>query len=111
MCIFISSQLYLYLFIITTHENSADGFIPGLASVTKDALDLSSSDVFLLAVCYEATRSKGGGRAGGGGGGRKSTSKKEGGPKLSKDANDRLQKAKLKTVKAMTSPESDQSVQ
>ena len=111
----------MYVYIISTltdtslslhsHKNSADGFIPGLASVTKDALDLSSSDVFLLAVCYEATRSKGGGRAGGGGGGRKSTSKKEGGPKLSKDANDRLQKAKLKTVKAMTSPESDQSIQ
>lgn len=107
----------MYVYIISTlthtslslhsHKISADGFIPGLASVTKDALDLSSSDVFLLAVCYEATRSKGGG----GGGGRKSNSKKEGGPKLSKDASDRLQKAKLKTVKAMTSPESDQSIQ
>ena len=105
----------MYVYIISTlthtslslHSTSADGFIPGLASVTKDALDLSSSDVFLLAVCYEATRSKGGG----GGGGRKSNSKKEGGPKLSKDASDRLQKAKLKTVKAMTSPESDQSIQ
>jgi nanoRNase/pAp phosphatase (c-di-AMP/oligoRNAs hydrolase) len=32
----------------------ADGFINGLAAVTQDALELSSSDVFLLAVLYEA---------------------------------------------------------
>jgi nanoRNase/pAp phosphatase (c-di-AMP/oligoRNAs hydrolase) len=31
----------------------ADGFINGLASVTKDALELSSSDVFLLGLVYE----------------------------------------------------------
>jgi nanoRNase/pAp phosphatase (c-di-AMP/oligoRNAs hydrolase) len=33
---------------------SADGFINGLAAVTQDALELSSSDIFLLAVVYEA---------------------------------------------------------
>lgn len=33
---------------------SADGFINGLAAVTQDALELSSSDVFLLSVVYEA---------------------------------------------------------
>lgn len=33
---------------------SADGFINGLAAVTADALELSSSDLFLLAVVYEA---------------------------------------------------------
>lgn len=32
---------------------SADGFINGLAAVTQDALELSSSDVYLLAVVYE----------------------------------------------------------
>jgi len=32
---------------------SADGFINGLAAVTQDALELSSSDVFLLAVVYD----------------------------------------------------------
>ncbi len=90
---------------------SADGFIPGLASVTKDALDLSSSDVFLLAVCYEATRgAKGGGigdSSGGGGGKGRGThssanAKSAGGTILSKDANERLQQAKRKTVKALS---------
>ena len=33
---------------------SAYGFINGLAAVTQDALELSSSDLFLLAVVYEA---------------------------------------------------------
>lgn len=33
---------------------SADGFINGLAAVTQDALELSSSDVFLLCVVYDA---------------------------------------------------------
>ena len=47
---------------ISTVLLRSDGFIPGLATVTKDALDLSSSDIFLLAVCYEATRSGGGGK-------------------------------------------------
>jgi len=37
---------------------SADGFINGLAAVTQDALELSSSDVFLLAVVYEAKSGK-----------------------------------------------------
>ena len=37
---------------------SADGFINGLAAVTQDALELSSSDIFLLAVVYEAKRKK-----------------------------------------------------
>jgi nanoRNase/pAp phosphatase (c-di-AMP/oligoRNAs hydrolase) len=31
----------------------ADGFINGLATVTKDALELSSSDIFLLGLVYE----------------------------------------------------------
>ena len=34
---------------------SADGFINGLAAVTQDALDLSSSDIFLMGMVYEAT--------------------------------------------------------
>jgi len=72
---------------IATVLLSADGFIPGLATVTKDALDLSSSDVFLLAVCYEATR----GAKGGGG--------KKG--KQNGQSSDRLQKAQRKTVKAL----------
>ncbi len=72
---------------IATVLLSADGFIPGLATVTKDALDLSSSDVFLLAVCYEATRgAKGGG------------SRK--GKQNGQDTN-KLQKAQRKTVKAL----------
>jgi len=33
---------------------SADGFINGLAAVTQDAMELSSSDLFLLSVVYEA---------------------------------------------------------
>ncbi|KAL7569330.1 hypothetical protein ACA910_016872 [Epithemia clementina (nom. ined.)] len=32
---------------------SADGFINGLAAVTQDALELSSSDIFLLGMVYE----------------------------------------------------------
>lgn len=94
---------------IATVLLSADGFIPGLASVTKDALDLSSSDVFLLAVCYEATRARGGGGGGGKSNRKKSNkSKNEGGEKkLNKDANERLQHAKRKTVKALSSRVSD----
>jgi CBS domain-containing protein len=38
---------------ISTVLLSADGFINGLAAVTQDALELSSSDVFLLALVYE----------------------------------------------------------
>lgn len=72
---------------IATVLLSADGFIPGLATVTKDALDLSSSDVFLLAVCYEATR----GAKGGGG--------KKG--KQNGQSTHKLQKAQRKTVKAL----------
>ena len=81
--------------------------------MTKDALDLSSSDVFLLAVCYEASRSKGGARGGGGGGqskGKNSNKTKKiagEGAKLSKGANERLQKVKRKTVKALSSRDSD----
>jgi len=75
---------------ISTVLLSADGFIPGLATVTKDALDLSSSDIFLLAVCYEATRG-----AKGGGGGRGGKGKQNG------DSTDKLQKAQRKTVKAL----------
>lgn len=33
---------------------AADGFINGLAAVTQDALELSSSDVYLLGLVYEA---------------------------------------------------------
>jgi hypothetical protein len=80
---------------ISTVLLSADGFISGLAAVTKDALDLSSSDIFLLAVCYEATRSSGG----------KSKSKNnnsQSSTSLSKEASDRLQKAKRSTVKALS---------
>jgi nanoRNase/pAp phosphatase (c-di-AMP/oligoRNAs hydrolase) len=51
---------------VSTALLSADGFINGLASVTQDAMELSSSDVFLLGLVYEA---KSGGR------GRKSRSK------------------------------------
>lgn len=75
---------------ISTVLLSADGFIPGLATVTKDALDLSSSDIFILAVCYEATR----GAKGGGGGKRKQKQKGE--------SNDKLQKVQRKTVKALS---------
>jgi len=101
---------------ISTVLLSADGFIPGLAAVTKDALDLSSSDVFLLAVCYEAARgAKGGARGGGGGGGKskgknKNNSKNSGATKLSKDANEKMQKAKRKTVKALAGGNADQGV-
>ena len=78
---------------------SADGFIPGLATVTKDALDLSSSDIFLLAVCYEATRgTKGGGSGGGGNGNKKNNNKQK---KSNNNSNDKLQRAKRKTVKAL----------
>ena len=72
---------------IATVLLSADGFIPGLATVTKDALDLSSSDIFLLAVCYEARR----GAKGGGG--------KKG--KQNGQSSDKLIKAQRKTVKAL----------
>eukprot|EP00986_Skeletonema_menzelii_P009930 scaffold4643_cov174-Skeletonema_menzelii.AAC.2 len=83
---------------IATVLLSADGFIPGLATVTKDALDLSSSDVFILAVCYEATR----GAKGGGG--------KKG--KQNGQSTDKLQKAQRKTVKAIAGrdPELSSSV-
>lgn len=82
------------------YQISADGFISGLAAVTKDALDLSSSDVFLLAVCYEATR----GAKGGGGGGKSKTKENNNSEAmgLSKEATDRLQKAKRSTVKALS---------
>jgi hypothetical protein len=40
------------------YVNSADGFINGLAAVTQDALELSSSDVYILAVVYEAKSGK-----------------------------------------------------
>ena len=45
---------------VSTVLLSADGFINGLATVTQDALELSSSDVYLLALVYEA---KSGGRS------------------------------------------------
>jgi CBS domain-containing protein len=39
---------------ISTVLLSADGFINGLAAVTQDAMELSSSDVYLLGLAYEA---------------------------------------------------------
>ena len=39
---------------VSTVLLSADGFINGLAAVTQDALELSSTDVFLLGLVYEA---------------------------------------------------------
>jgi len=39
---------------VSTVLLQADGFINGLAAVTQDALELSSSDVFLLALVYRA---------------------------------------------------------
>lgn len=75
---------------ISTVLLSADGFIPGLASVTKDALDLSSSDVFLLAVCYEATRGTKGGGGGRGGKGKENV-----------EYSEKTQKTQRKTVKAL----------
>lgn len=38
---------------VSTVLLTADGFINGLAAVTQDALELSSSDVFLLGLVYE----------------------------------------------------------
>jgi len=39
---------------VSTVLLSADGFINGLAAVTQDAMELSSSDVYILTVVYEA---------------------------------------------------------
>ncbi|KAL7528920.1 hypothetical protein ACHAXR_004062 [Thalassiosira sp. AJA248-18] len=89
---------------ISTVLLSADGFIPGLASVTKDALDLSSSDVFLLAPHAVLEGAEGEGIGGGKSKGKNSnTSKNKGGANMGKDANEKLQKAKRKTVKALSS--------
>jgi len=44
---------------VTTVLLSADGFINGLAAVAQDALELSSSDVFLLGLVYEAKSGSG----------------------------------------------------
>jgi nanoRNase/pAp phosphatase (c-di-AMP/oligoRNAs hydrolase) len=52
---------------------SADGFINGLASVTQDALELSSSDIFITGMVYEATS----------GGSRRNKSKQQAGQLLS----------------------------
>jgi len=41
---------------VSTVLLSSDGFINGLAAVTQDALDLSSSDVYLLALVYDQKR-------------------------------------------------------
>jgi nanoRNase/pAp phosphatase (c-di-AMP/oligoRNAs hydrolase) len=46
---------------VSTVLLTADGFINGLAAVAQDALELSSSDVYLLGVVYEA-RSGGAGK-------------------------------------------------
>jgi len=45
---------------VTTVLLTADGFINGLAAVTKDAMELSSADVFLLGVVYEPKSGRGG---------------------------------------------------
>ena len=45
---------------LTTVLLTADGFINGLAAVTKDAMELSSADVFLLGVVYEPKSGRGG---------------------------------------------------
>eukprot|EP00559_Dactyliosolen_fragilissimus_P001758 CAMPEP_0184862508 /NCGR_PEP_ID=MMETSP0580-20130426/6965_1 /TAXON_ID=1118495 /ORGANISM="Dactyliosolen fragilissimus" /LENGTH=1020 /DNA_ID=CAMNT_0027360411 /DNA_START=841 /DNA_END=3903 /DNA_ORIENTATION=+ len=44
---------------VSTVLLSAEGFINGLAAVTQDALELSSSDVFILAVVYDAKAGRG----------------------------------------------------
>ena len=44
---------------VSTVLLSADGFINGLAAVTQDALELSSSDIFLLGLVYEAKSGSG----------------------------------------------------
>ena len=54
---------------VSTVLLSADGFINGLAAVAQDALELSSSDVFLLSLVYEAQA-----------GGRRRSSKKKKNP-------------------------------
>ena len=50
---------------------TADGFINGLAAVAQDALELSSSDVFILGLVYEAQS-----------GGRRKKQRKQAGPLL-----------------------------
>lgn len=92
---------------ISTVLLSADGFIPGLAAVTKDALDLSCSDIFLLAVCYEATRGDGGG---GGGRFKGKNNNNSSDVTLSKYAKERLQQARRKTVKAIASHDANPGV-
>jgi len=44
---------------VSTVLLTADGFINGLAAVTQDALELSSSDIFLLGLVYEAKSGSG----------------------------------------------------
>ena len=44
---------------IATVLLQADGFINGLAAVTQDAMELSSSDVFLLGLVYQAKSGSG----------------------------------------------------
>jgi len=48
-----ANSTMVYGVTVSTVLLSADGFINGLAAVTQDALELSSSDVFLLAVVYD----------------------------------------------------------
>jgi len=43
---------------VSTVLLSTDGFINGLAAVTQDALELSSSDIMLLSVVYDANQKK-----------------------------------------------------
>ena len=45
---------------VSTVLLTADGFINGLAAVAQDAMELSSSDVFLLGVVYEPKSGRGG---------------------------------------------------
>ena len=49
-----TNSTQVYGVTISTVLLTADGFINGLAAVTQDALELSSSDVYLLGLVYEA---------------------------------------------------------
>jgi len=51
-CLVNTNSTMIHGVTVSTVLLSADGFINGLAAVTQDALELSSSDVFLLAVVY-----------------------------------------------------------
>ncbi|CAB9512561.1 phosphoesterase RecJ domain protein [Seminavis robusta] len=77
---------------------SADGFINGLAAVTQDALELSSSDLFLLAVVYEAQS---------GGKRRSKNNKKNQGERLTARLLSRIEEH-LPTYRPNNSPQNDE---